>query len=302
MDQRRFPLPLTWRLRRARQHAAAGHGFRPTDTGAAQPTVPFCRRGGWRTRLPLRLLTGTGPAAAQFRVRSRFRGFSRAPRQRQRKEKQTKSTSTHVPPPQGLCGDRVFRLPGYSAGPTGPSTPTGPIRTTPASRKGGPDGPLFRHSIFSFDRPRPFSFRCLEKKTGADPPRGPRAPARPAGQGTAPDDTPPSRPPHPSGFQPSTFPWWGKALPSGTRPCGGISGRDPLIPPARGRPPDRCLLPSGEGSPPGLTELFPAERGKARPLRRRSFVLLRKDRRPGHKKFIVCIYGICCIFIESVLY
>ena len=98
--------------------------------------------------------------------------------QRQRKEKQTKSTSTHVPPPQGLCGDRVFRLPGYSAGPTGPSTPTGPIRTTPASRKGGPDGPLFRHSIFSFDRPRPFSFRCLEKKMGAESPGNLPAPGK----------------------------------------------------------------------------------------------------------------------------
>ena len=37
----------------------------------------------------------------------------------------------------------------------------------PYLRKGGPNGPLFRLGIFSFDRPRPFSFRCLEKKMGA---------------------------------------------------------------------------------------------------------------------------------------
>ena len=179
--------------------------------------------------------------------------------------------------------------------------PTGPIRTTPVFRQNAPAGAFCRPGGFLLTGCGRFIL-SRQKKMGADLPRGPRAPTRPAGQGTAPDDTPPSRPPHPSGFQPSTFPRWGKALPSGTRPCGGISGRDPLIPPACGHPPDRCLLPSGEGSPPGLTESFPAEEGEAWPLRRRPFVLLRKDRRSGHKKFIVCIYGICCIFIESVLY
>ena len=39
-------------------------------------------------------------------------------------------------------------------------------------------GPPVRLSIFSFDRPRPFSFRCLEKKMGAESPGNLPAPGK----------------------------------------------------------------------------------------------------------------------------
>ena len=41
----------------------------------------------------------------------------------------------------------------------------------------------FAAGIFSFDRPRPFSFRCLEKKMGADSPENFRSSPGPPGKG-----------------------------------------------------------------------------------------------------------------------
>ena len=43
--------------------------------------------------------------------------------------------TTPVRPPQSLCGYRALQAPGQGAGTTGPSTPTGPIRPTPALTK-----------------------------------------------------------------------------------------------------------------------------------------------------------------------
>ena len=77
---------------------------------------------------------------------------------------------------------------GKTQGRRGHRSPTVPIRTPPVPRKGGPNGPPFRPGIFSFDRPRPFSFRCLEKKMGADSP-GTSRPRRVSGKSL----TPPAR-------------------------------------------------------------------------------------------------------------
>ena len=155
--------------------------------------------------------------------------------QRQRKEKQTKSTSTHVPPPQGLCGDRVFRLPEHSAGSTGPSAPAGPIRPTPVFRQISPGGgvlPLRRFSLppaaaqkvncpeGAREAPLEGSLLSRQKRMGADPPRGPRAP-RPARRV--------------------------RAAPADTLPVPG-----PLIRPAFGRPPS----PKGEGDSPWISATF----------------------------------------------
>ena len=166
--------------------------------------------------------------------------------QRQRKEKQTKSTSTHVPPPQGLCGDRVFRLPEHSAGSTGPSTPAGPIRPTPVFRQISPGGgvlPLRRFSLppaaaqkvncpeGAREAPLEGSLLSRQKRMRGGSP----APTRPAGQGTAPDDTPP--PPVPSSVRLSAvhLPPRGKAIRHGSRqhfcqerrPCGASQTRFP---------------------------------------------------------------------------
>ena len=94
--------------------------------------------------------------------------FRRTPGERQRKSALVDSSATPSIHPRTLCGDQALPAPMSGAGPTVQPPLTTPIRTTPVIRKGGPFGPSFRLSIFSFDRPRPFSFRCLEKKMGAE--------------------------------------------------------------------------------------------------------------------------------------
>ena len=192
--------------------------------------------------------------------------------QRQRKEKQTKSTSTHVPPPQGLCGDRVFRLPEHSAGSTGPSTPAGPIRPTPVFRQISPGGGVLPLRRFSLPPAAAQKVNCPEgareaplegsllsrqkRMRGGSPAGPPRPPPGPPGKGSACRHPPSPWSPHPSGLRPSTFPQGGRrfAMDLGNSsvrregPAGHLR-RGSLI---------RHLLckchlpPVGEGSPPGL--------------------------------------------------
>ncbi len=177
--------------------------------------------------------------------------------QRQRKEKQTKSTSTHVPPPQGLCGDRVFRLPEHSAGSTGPSTPAGPIRPTPVFRQISPGGGVLPLRRFSLPPAAArFLFLQKEKMGGGSPAGPPRPPPGPPGKGSACRHPPSPWSPHPSGLRPSTFPQGGRRF---AMDLGNISVRreGPAGHLRRGSLIRhllcKCHLPPvGEGSPPGL--------------------------------------------------
>lgn len=83
-----------------------------------------------------------------------------------------------------VCGDR-FMIPN-SSGARGRK-----LRTSRAVSENTPvltnrrmyfSHPSVRPSIFSFDRPQPFSFRCLEKKMGADSPGKPGSPGWRAAQ------------------------------------------------------------------------------------------------------------------------
>ena len=168
--------------------------------------------------------------------------------QRQRKEKQTKSTSTHVPPPQGLCGDRVFRLPEHSAGSTGPSTPAGPIRPTPVFRQISPGGGVLPLRRFSLPPAAAQKVNCPEgareaplegslfgkkRKWGADPRRTPAPP-----EGGSPRDLPPP----PAGADPDVS----APAPPGPPPGQSKTRRRPRAP--RRPPPAPCRQPPPSGS------------------------------------------------------
>ena len=107
------------------------------------------------------------------------------PGERQRKAALVHSFPAPLPSQGRYAETRLFVHRGIAQGRRGHRHPPDRFARLPHSRKGGPDGPPFRYSIFSFDRPRPFSCRCLEKKMGADSPQEACAPRSPSGQSAA---------------------------------------------------------------------------------------------------------------------
>ena len=141
---------------------------------AVDAGLPLGGRGGWR----IRLLSWFGDVEADGGS-ARGADFRRTPGERQRKSALVDSSATPSIHPRTLCGGRALPVPMSGAGPTVQPPLTTLIGITPGIRKGGPFGPPFRLSIFSFDRPRPFSVRGFEKKMGAESPG--RPPGLPGG-------------------------------------------------------------------------------------------------------------------------
>ena len=91
-----------------------------------------------------------------------------------RKEKQGHTTTTYESRTHVIrCGEAPSLFPQTWAHPVGDHRFTGaPARSTPVPRSNRHRCvDLSRPSIFSFDRERPFSFRCIEKKMGVHFPR-----------------------------------------------------------------------------------------------------------------------------------
>ena len=121
IDQRLFPLPLTWcqrsTWRRADMESAPTEG--PEDPASPCPAPRAVV--GRDPRVPPSLPAPAGAAPSEAESAEREAGAN--------------AILHPICPPHGLYGPRVFRLPEQGARQTGPSTPVGPIRSTPAFAK-----------------------------------------------------------------------------------------------------------------------------------------------------------------------
>ena len=192
------------------------------------------------------------------------------PGERQRKAALVHSFLTPSPHRSCYAGARLFDYQGKAQGRRGHRRPPHRFARPPYSRKGGPDGPPFRHSVFLFWTGRgPFSLFGKKRKWGADPSqetcastnrrgrslRKPPIPSEEAAAGYV--GTTPTSP------LPSSGPLRGPPSPTGGR-LGAPEKPTSLLFPACGRPPASVGGRLSRGP-----SLMPASGGSAAAPRRR---------------------------------
>ena len=175
IDQRLFPLPLTWcqrsTWRRADMESAPTEG--PEDPASPCPAPRAVV--GRDPRVPPSLPAPAGAAPSEAEGAEREAGAN--------------AILHPICPPHGLYGPRVFRPPEQGARQTGLSTPAAPICSTTALAK--PFALRARFGtwrLFFWTVHGPFSFRQDEKKIGGASPGN--LPASPTGPGGHPQSLP----------------------------------------------------------------------------------------------------------------